>query len=85
VRRCGELLKTFNSPGGLPSKTNEGTLTSYSQKQAARDAGLPDYQRTTAVRVANVPAEEFERAVESDQPPTVTRAWGACNRRDLPG
>jgi len=30
-------------------------------------------QQVTAVRVANVPAETFERVVESPTPPTVTR------------
>jgi hypothetical protein len=38
----------------------------------ATNVGLSEHQRKTALRVANVPGEEFERAVESDQPPTVT-------------
>jgi len=33
---------------------------------------MSDDQRKTALRVANVPAEEFEAAVESADPPTVT-------------
>lgn len=39
----------------------------------AAEAGLSEHQAKTAVRVANVPADEFEKAIESDSPPTVTR------------
>lgn len=75
VRRCGELLKEFKSSGGRPGETADATVTSFpsSQKQAAEDAGMSERQRVTAVRVANVPSAHFEAAVESDQPPTVTR------------
>ena len=34
-------------------------------------AGLSEHQRKTAARVANIPADEFEAAVESDNPPTI--------------
>lgn len=47
--------------------------TLVSRKQAARDAGLSENQQKTALRVASVPAKEFEKAVESDTPPTVTQ------------
>ena len=33
---------------------------------------LVDPQPAIAIRVANVPKEEFERQVESDNPPTIT-------------
>jgi hypothetical protein len=39
----------------------------------ARDAGLSTDQKNTALRVASIPPEEFEAAVESDKPPTETR------------
>jgi hypothetical protein len=73
IRRCGELLKTFQSPGGRPSKTSGDAPTSFTQRQAADAAGLSKDQEVQAVRVANVPTAEFEAAVESDDPPTVTR------------
>jgi hypothetical protein len=57
-------------PGGRP-KTSAGDGTSFSRTQAARDAGLSDRQRHTALRVASVPESEFEEAVESGCP-TVT-------------
>lgn len=72
IRRAGELLQTFQSPGGRPSKTTAGTGESFSQRKAAADAGMSPRQELTAVRVANVPADDFEAAVESDDPPTVT-------------
>jgi hypothetical protein len=75
VRRAGELLKEYDGRQGqnLPSAKNEGALTfSPTQREAAEQAGLSRHQQVTAVRVANVPAEQFEKAVESDEPPTVT-------------
>jgi hypothetical protein len=80
VRRCGELLKTFQSNGGRPkSKTTMGAHGSFpsTQQQAAREAGLSPHQEETAVRVANVPAADFEVIVESDHPPTITALAGA--------
>jgi hypothetical protein len=77
VRRAGQLLKTFQTgpKGGRPSGNGNGTVgvSPRSQKQAAEDAGMSQRQRETAVRVANVPDDIFEVAVESDAPPTVTQ------------
>lgn len=70
VRRCGELLKQFD--GSTRNKGNDGAVKT-SKKQVAAKAGLSERQRVTAVRVANVPAETFEKAVESETPPTVTK------------
>jgi Protein of unknown function (DUF3102) len=39
--------------------------------QAAQDAGLSRDQAKTALRVSNVPREEFEKRVDSDNPPTI--------------
>jgi rubrerythrin len=55
------------------AKTTEGDHTSFTRTQAARNAGLSEWQQVTAVRVANVPTEQFENAVESEKPPTVTK------------
>jgi hypothetical protein len=60
-----ELMKQFDGRG-RPEENKEGTRPNYSQAHAARDAGLSAHQQKTAVRVANVPAEQFEAAVESD-------------------
>jgi hypothetical protein len=64
----GELLKEFDARGG--HMKNEGAL--ISEKQAADVAGISEHQRTQAVCVANVPAADFEAAIESEKPATVT-------------
>jgi beta-phosphoglucomutase-like phosphatase (HAD superfamily) len=68
VRRAGELLKQLDGRGDHMKKGG----TSLSRTDAANRAGMSDDQRKTAVRVANVPDDEFESAVEGDNPPTVT-------------
>ena len=77
IRRCGELLKQiepqkFNGnqyvvkDGGDPDQP-------ITRKSAAEQAGLSERQRKTALRVANVPEQDFNQSVESDNPPTVTK------------
>lgn len=74
VRRAGELLKQFDARGDNKKMESalDGTSFPPTQRQVAESAGLSKKQQVTAVRVANVPAEEFEAAVESPKPPTVT-------------
>ncbi len=78
VRRAGELLQTFQTgpKGGRPSKNGRGAPT-VSQRAAAKAAGMSKDQEVTAVRIANLPEGDFEAAVESDDPPTVTALAGA--------
>lgn len=72
IRRCGELLRAIeaNEKGGR--RPNCSGAPTVSRTQAARDAGLSRDQKVTALRVANVDEGDFERQVESDDPPTVT-------------
>jgi hypothetical protein len=63
------LLKQFDARGD--HRKNEGDHNS-SQADVARDAGISEHQRTSAVRIANIPAERFERAIEAPTPPTKT-------------
>ena len=70
IDRCGELLKAIEP--GKPGPRSVGASPPISRAQAARDAGLSRDQRHTALRVASIPRDEFERLVESDDPPTVT-------------
>lgn len=74
IRRAGELLKQIEpSKGGRPSvKTRESAHPS-SRTAAAEQAGLSTGQRKTALRIASVPAAEFEAAIESETPPSVTQ------------
>lgn len=73
VRRCGELLKTYQTgpEGGRPKENGRGAPP-VSQRAAAASAGMSKDQEKQAVRVSNVPEADFETAVESDNPPTVT-------------
>ena len=64
------MLKEINGKGN--NQHSGGTPTKLTQREAAEQAGLSKDQQVTAVRVANVPAEQFEAAVDSDEPPTVT-------------
>lgn len=74
VRRCGELAKLIEPDKGTAGR--KGTARSapslQSRKAAANGAGLSSHQLKQAIRVANVPREDFERQVESEKPPTVT-------------
>lgn len=71
TRRCGELLDEIKpSKGGRPSKTR--ACMDPSKKQAAKDAGLSEKQRKQAQRVARVNGEDFDRQVESNDPPSVS-------------
>jgi len=78
IKRCGELLAAMQpSTGGRPpaaKKTREGAarVLSPGRTAAAKDAGLSEHQKKTALRVAAVPAEKFEALVEAPKPATVT-------------
>jgi hypothetical protein len=75
VRRAGELLQQIEPQqgGDRRSDQREGDLPLVSRKSAADEAGMSDWQRKTALRVANVPRDEFESSIESEHPPTVTQ------------
>jgi hypothetical protein len=64
VSRCGELLKQINALGKRSDRPSVGGDTRFSQRDAAEQAGLSKRQQVTAVRVANVPQETFDEAVE---------------------
>lgn len=76
IQREGELLQEIESARGKQKRMPDGTIsrgaTTNGRIAAAREAGLSRDQAVTALRVANVPKDEFEEAVESDNPPTVT-------------
>ena len=73
VRRCGELLRQVPSAqGARTDQLREGDRPKFGREAAADAAELSEHQRKQALRVANVPAEAFERQIESDNPPSVT-------------
>ena len=82
IRRAGELLKQVDGRGGDRSKSDAGDT--YAQSDLAADAGMSKRQQVTAVRLANVPAEDFDRQVEGDNPPTITSlAEQGTQKRDF--
>jgi len=60
---CSALIAHLNRYG--PFLQRFAALTQLSRKQAAEDAGMSRDQMHTALRVANVPASDFEQQVES--------------------
>jgi hypothetical protein len=70
LRRCGELLKEIKPAKNQHDSARMGAHPS--RKKAAQEAGLSDNQRKQAIHIANVPTDEFEEQVESDDPPTAT-------------
>jgi hypothetical protein len=72
IQRCGQLLNEIEKAHGANQNINGGTPTKVTRKSAAEEAGMSKDQAVTAIRVANIPEEEFDEAIESDDPPTVT-------------
>jgi hypothetical protein len=70
-RRMSELLKEIEPQKG--SRTDLGDSPPLSRKAAGDAVGLSADQRKDAIRVANVPEDEFEQLVEGSNPPTVTK------------
>ena len=89
-RRMGELLKQVprgDSDGvNLAQHRRAGAVPPVTRTQMAREAGLSDRQRKTALRVANVPEPQFTAALASPKPPTVTAlaAMGTSSRPSPP-
>ena len=80
IRRAGELLKQVDGRGDHMKKEGDR----LSQTSIASSAGMSPHQSKQAVRLANVPAEDFDRQVEGDNPPTVTSlAEQGTQKRDF--
>lgn len=77
ITRCGELLKQIEAQTGKNNQyaqaKQDGALPLHSRTEAAKDAGLSEYQRKTALRVVSIPEEKREALIESENPPTVTQ------------
>lgn len=74
IRRAGELYGQIEKgKPGPKTELQDGTVPQLSRTEAAKNAGMSERQRKTALRVANVPEPVFEAAVESADPPTVTQ------------
>jgi hypothetical protein len=78
TRRYGELLKQVERAPG--ARTDLGRAPTRGSAAAA--AGLSEHQAKQGLRVASIPEAEFERAVASESPPTITElaAQGTARR-----
>ena len=73
IRRTGELLKQIESAQGQRTDKLKGDASpKFTRTQAAERVGLSPDQQKQAIRVSNIPAAEFEKVVESENPATVT-------------
>ena len=79
----GRVAQGKRSQGARTDKLPEGDHRKLTQRQAAADVGLSEHQEHQSVRIANIPAEQFESLIESDDPPTVTQL--AEMRKKSPG
>jgi hypothetical protein len=70
IQRCGQLIMEIEKATGAHRKS--GGEPTLSRKDAATQAGLSKDQAVQSIRVANVPEDDFEEQLESDNPPTVT-------------
>ena len=73
IRRYGELLKQIEpAKGANQNIRGVDPPKVHTRTEAAKAAGLSKDQQKQAIRVASIPSDTFERAVESPKPPTVT-------------
>jgi hypothetical protein len=63
----------MRNKGGRPWKNREGALTVNEwRRKLCQEAGISEHQMRQVLRVAAVPKDEFERLIESDNPPSIT-------------
>lgn len=73
IARAAEILKEIEKSHGANQNIGNGDGTKvHTRKEAAKEAGMSKRQYVTTMRVGNVPKEQFEEMVKSDNPPTVT-------------
>ena len=72
IRRVGELLGEFKRPGARTDQPRDGSVP-RSEKEAADDADLPERQRKKAISVAKVSQDQFDAAVEGNEPMTAVQ------------
>jgi hypothetical protein len=70
MRRAGELLKQFQNERARTDLAEGAHL--QTQAKAASEAGFSEWQAKNAVRIANIPQDDFDRQVEGNSPPTIT-------------
>lgn len=82
IRRAGELLKQFDARGGDQSE-KDGAVR-FGRQEAAKEAGFSERQAKTAIRIFNVPEDDFEEMVEADATITEIAAAGTQKKEPAP-
>lgn len=83
IRRAGELLKQIEPQRFKGNQHVVKVGDRPNRTDAAREAGMSPHQAKQAVRVANVPDDDFDRQVDSPTPPTLTHlAQQGIQKRD---
>jgi len=85
LRRAGELLAQIPDTNRGRPKILEGDHPNLTRDRAAAEGGLSPWQRKTALRIAEVPTDAFESAVESDHPATITMLAERGSGLQFPG
>jgi hypothetical protein len=74
IRRCGEIYNQIAPGNGArDGKRQAGTDPPLTRKSVAISVGHSERKRKTTQRVANLPLKDFERAIEGDNPPTISK------------
>jgi len=60
IARAGAILKEIEKAQGKHWENKRDGTVPFTRTSAANDAGLSERQRKTALRVANIPEQEFE-------------------------
>jgi len=81
IRRAGVLLKQIESAQG--ARTDLGPAAALSKKEVASDAGMSERQTKTALRIANIPEQDFDVQVESDNPPTLSQIAAQGTKKNI--
>lgn len=71
IQRCGELLAEIPPARGANQNIRDGADPKVTRESASAEVGISERQRKTMLRVNNVPNEQFEALVESENPPSI--------------
>jgi hypothetical protein len=82
LRRCGEMLKEIPDTNRGRPKIHESD-TRITRAAAAEEAGLTPWRKTQALRVVEVPADEFADVVENEHPARIIPTLTARGKRTV--
>ena len=86
ITRASDLYMQIEAAHGSNQNINRGGSTNVlTRTDAARAAGFSKDQQNNLARIGNIPADEREAMIESDNPPTISQlaAQGIKPRKNL--